>query len=915
MNKRGFTLVEVLVSIALLAIIGVALGISLNKSFKSSSETNYNEFIEKVKSSAMLYVNNTSEVINDLNEDSYKIIKVKDLIDNGYVEDNMKNPNTGDKINPEDKVKVSYNSDKELYIDYPYSSNQTEHYLYTINYKTTYKNSENDICYKGLNTPILQLINDNGAKVHDLVKDKSIKAYMEDGTECTDNKINTSKIGTYKVRYDYTIDASNISTSDDVKSADRTIIINPSKPTINTFKIALADSNNVYKAKMDLEVSDVSDLKLKYCIVGYSSSASNNVNANDLINKCSDTPRVVNGVTQLNNVWKELNYSTSNGRFIDNKNFDISTEMSDFKDNNEAIFYVIVRNSFEEYNNKRNDYNNGVYILTGQIIFNLNNNNAYFNGVQKTGDNRYIIQNIKYNTPFSTVLNSYPNYQRVYLSKYVFNGWSTRANGSVEYNNNTSTPIRGNLNLYPVWQYDGTLPTCSLSVSGSNIVASFNDNLGSNNIIYYGWNSSYSGSTSSSKPFDYGTHTFYVKDIAMNEGKCSLNIPKPAKIIFNLNNGGAYFNGIQKTGDNRYIIENIQNNTPFNTVISSYPNYQRAYLSRHIFQGWSTSVNGGVSYNNSTTTPVSGDLNLYPVWTEDSSAPTCSLSISGGNIVASFSDNLGNGNIIYNGWNSSYSGSTSTSKPFAYGTHTYYVKDLALNEGRCSLDIPKYAKIIFNLNNSGAYFNGVQKTGDDKYIIENIQNNTPFSTILSSYPNYQRAYRPQYYFIGWSTSANGGVSYTNSTTTPVSGELNLYPVWESDTQAPTCNLSLNGSSISASVFENKSNNLAYYGWNSSYSGYNSTSTGISIGTTTYYTKDYSQNTSSCSINILNVTRTTTQNCHNVATKCASSRDCNPAGSCCRWDWNSGVKTVCEDGPTIVSCASGYTRYGEYCYKY
>lgn len=524
MNKKGFTLVEVIVSIALLAIIGVTLAVSLNRSFKDNNVSSYNEFVDKVKSSAMLYVNNTPSIINSLNEDSYKIIKVKDLIDNGYINEKLKNPDTGDKINPEDKIKVSYNNDKELTIEYPYNNDYQEPYLYTLNYTTTYKSNEEDICYKGLNTTSLQLVNENGTKVHDLVINVSIKAYMEDGSSCTSDKINTSKLGTYKIRYDYTQDASDINTSNNVKSADRTITINPSKPIIDIFKIVPTDSNIVYKAKMNLDVSDVSDLKLKYCIVGFSSTESNNISDNSIITKCSDTPRVVNGVTQLNNVWMNLNYSSSKGKFSDTRNFDISTEMSDFKDNSEVIFYVLVRNSFEEYSTKKNEYNNGIYLLTSQIVFNLNNNNAYFNGVQKTSDNKYVIKNIKNNTPFNNVISSNSNYQRAYLSKYVLQGWSTSSSGSVSYTNSTTTPVNGILNLYPVWLADSTAPTCSLSISGGSITASSNDNLGTSNILYTGWSSSYNGSFSSSKSFGLGTHTYYVKDLALNVGRCSIDI-------------------------------------------------------------------------------------------------------------------------------------------------------------------------------------------------------------------------------------------------------------------------------------------------------------------------------------------------------------------------------------------------------
>ena len=477
MNKKGFTLIEVIVSIVLLAIIGVVIGISLNKTLKNRNEISYSEFVEKVKSSAMLYVNNTSDIINSLNEVSFKIIKVKDLIDNGYLKENTQNPDTGEKINLSDKVKVSYNSDKELTIEYPYNDDYKEPYLYALNYITTYKSAESDICYKGLNTPSLQLINENGVKVHNLLKDVSIIAYMEDGTLCTYEKINTSKIGTYKIRYDYTPDASNISTSDNVKSADRTITINPSKPVINVFKVSPTDSNNVYNAKMDLEVSDASGLKLKYCIVGYSSSESNNISSKDLINKCSDTPKIVNGVTQLNNVWKDLNYSSSKDKYEDTKNFDISTEMSEFKDNSEVIFYVIVKNSFEEYNSKNNEYNNGIYNLSRIVTLNANGG--------KFSDNQTNVTfKVRYNSTFKEMMDNNSKYKTpTSSSSYVFEGWT---NNGQTYLNTSDFKITKDMEFSAMWyQYCSTKiytgeSSCSASCGGGTKTIYYKDSKYSN---------------------------------------------------------------------------------------------------------------------------------------------------------------------------------------------------------------------------------------------------------------------------------------------------------------------------------------------------------------------------------------------------------------------------------------------------
>ena len=106
MNKKGFTLVEILVSIGLLSLLGSVIAISLNRVFKDNNKKHYNEYVEKVKSSAMFFVNNTVDIKNDLNDNSFKIITIGDLIDNGYVNDTLANPNTDEKVGTEEKIQV-----------------------------------------------------------------------------------------------------------------------------------------------------------------------------------------------------------------------------------------------------------------------------------------------------------------------------------------------------------------------------------------------------------------------------------------------------------------------------------------------------------------------------------------------------------------------------------------------------------------------------------------------------------------------------------------------------------------------------------------------------------------------------------------------------------------------------------------
>ena len=82
------------------------------------------------------------------------------------------------------------------------------------------------------------------------------------------------------------------------------------------------------------------------------------------------------------------------------------------------------------------------------------------------------------------------------------------------------------------------------------------------------------------------------------------------------------------------------------------------------------------------------NITLYAQWEIlDKIPPICTLSVEGTTITASSSDSGGSG-ILYNGWESSYSGSNSiTTKISGAKKYTYYVKDNAGNTGSCSISI------------------------------------------------------------------------------------------------------------------------------------------------------------------------------------------------------------------------------------
>ena len=333
-NRKGFTLVEVLVSIGLLALLGLVIAISLNRVFKDNNIKNYDEYVEKIKSAAMLYVNNTVDIINDLNDNSFNIITIGDLVDNGYLNDNLVNPNTNEKVGKNEEIQVFYDSDHELIVVYPYTNDNKEAYLYTLNYSVMYGDTTDDLCYIEINTRSLQLINPDGTPVKDnnsnkiLVPEQNIKAYMENGEECTN--LTSEKIGTYKIRYEYTKNYKEKLNQKNVekKSAERTITVKPSKPVINNFEVT-KDKNAVYNPTIAYKVSDSSkktDMELKYCI-----------NTTGKISDCSS--------------WSEAKNSQDTSLKINLNEID-----KNISGNSKVDIYFFVKNGFEEYTYKSQNY-------------------------------------------------------------------------------------------------------------------------------------------------------------------------------------------------------------------------------------------------------------------------------------------------------------------------------------------------------------------------------------------------------------------------------------------------------------------------------------------------------------------------------------------------------------------------------
>ena len=130
MNKKGYTLVELIVVIVIIASIGIYGVISLNKTLEESKNQKYNEMIEYLKDSANTYFTIYSEYedYSNLKDDLYGNdslkITIKELKDKLLVDEDLKNPKDNQLIDNNACVIITYDNINSL-VDYkvcPYES-------------------------------------------------------------------------------------------------------------------------------------------------------------------------------------------------------------------------------------------------------------------------------------------------------------------------------------------------------------------------------------------------------------------------------------------------------------------------------------------------------------------------------------------------------------------------------------------------------------------------------------------------------------------------------------------------------------------------------------------------------------------------------------------------------------------------
>ena len=108
MNKKGFTLIEVIMVIAIITILSLILIPNVMVLIDKNKERSCEKMIDNIESAAKMYVNqNKYELGFDCNKT--KGIKLKTLVDAGYLGGELVNPINKEKIDLKSEVSVTYN--------------------------------------------------------------------------------------------------------------------------------------------------------------------------------------------------------------------------------------------------------------------------------------------------------------------------------------------------------------------------------------------------------------------------------------------------------------------------------------------------------------------------------------------------------------------------------------------------------------------------------------------------------------------------------------------------------------------------------------------------------------------------------------------------------------------------------------
>ncbi len=126
MKKHGFTLVEMLGILVVLSIIVVISVPAITSSLKKADQQRYDDWLDSLYIAAEEYVESHREDFYEVNAGATSYLSIQQLLDQGYLKESVKDPDTGNDITDVAIVKITVNEDQTLKYELVYKSELDE---------------------------------------------------------------------------------------------------------------------------------------------------------------------------------------------------------------------------------------------------------------------------------------------------------------------------------------------------------------------------------------------------------------------------------------------------------------------------------------------------------------------------------------------------------------------------------------------------------------------------------------------------------------------------------------------------------------------------------------------------------------------------------------------------------------------
>lgn len=123
MKKNGFTLIELICAIGIMAMLATILVPIVVKRINSAKETSYETLIESIELAAESYIIENGDSIVEYNQNDNIYIKIDTLIKNNYFDKSLINPKTKEALPSTDEVYVTRNSKGKIESIYDINQN------------------------------------------------------------------------------------------------------------------------------------------------------------------------------------------------------------------------------------------------------------------------------------------------------------------------------------------------------------------------------------------------------------------------------------------------------------------------------------------------------------------------------------------------------------------------------------------------------------------------------------------------------------------------------------------------------------------------------------------------------------------------------------------------------------------------